>query len=259
MTWTPKVESLRKYVLWECRDVPPDLVLAIINNESGGEPGIRAHVKCKCGEIPDVNGIQHRICYAYGLMQCIPSLVQWYNTMTEDAEKKATIEDLQGSDERAIRIQIRIGCMFLAYCNRYLHKKFPEACPAETLAKADNDQIAIVSTAYAVGHGATARKLEALQKSGMELTFKNLLVQFPDWGRNKQGKQVNNPLKYAQKISRNFQRNYTQSYEVSSPLDLVRRTASKVPPATIAIIVAIGLAGIGYLIQRHDLTPGGLF
>ena len=108
--WSNKIESLRDFVVCECRDIPPDLVLAIIRHESGGIIGVRGKGKIRSpGILRDVNGNAHKIDVALGLMQCIPAVINGYNSGAPAAET-ATLEDMTGNDDRAARLQIRIGC-----------------------------------------------------------------------------------------------------------------------------------------------------
>lgn len=248
MSWPPKIERLRQFVVWECKDIPPDLVLAIIKHESGGVPGIAARVKCKCGPLPDVNGNQVEVCNALGLMQTIPATIDWYN-QTAEADKVATIEDMTGSDERAIRLQIRIGCKFLAHCNRYLHKRFPETVPEASLANAADDQIRLVLTGYAVGNGATAEKMQTAKEQNYSPTFANIQRLFPKWGQNAAGKWINRPLKYAGDVTTMFKANRSGSYSGTRASDLVARV--KTAPKGGMIALAFLLAAAGWAVNRY--------
>lgn len=251
MSWPDKIELLRNYVVWECRDIPPDVVLAIIQHESGGQPGIPARVKCKCGMLPTVDGGERKVCRALGLMQTIPATINWYNQSAKTDDDRATYEDMTGEDERAIRLQIRVGCKFLALCNRYLNRLYPEACPAESLSAAKPDQISIVLTAYAVGHGNTGKKIKGLIADGIKPNFKNLQKHYPDWGKNKAGVQINNPLRYAVVVGTRARENWSESYASTIPSKLVSRIAGKMTPTKAMILVGILVAGAGYAIQRH--------
>lgn len=248
MSWPPKIEMFRSWVLWECKDIPPDLVLAIIKHESAGIIGRKASIGCKCGDIPDVSGKLHRVCHAYGLMQVIPATVNWYNQNASQNEK-ATYEDVTGEDERAARIQIRIGCAYLAFINHWLNQKFPAACPAKSLSEATNDQIALVITAYAVGHGATAQKLRALHSAGKKMSFANIKKTFPTWGQNKSGKWINRPILFADVIVRWYQENKAESFDTDKPTELIKRVVpdGKGFGAFAAILF---VAGSGWLINR---------
>jgi hypothetical protein len=248
MSWPPKIERLRKFVSWECKDIPPDLVLAIIKHESGGNPGIPATVNCKCGLLPDVNGNQVKVCNALGLMQIIPATVNWYNDQAPDDEK-ATLEDMTGSDERAIRLQIRIGCKFLALVNNYLHQKFPETVPEHSLANAKDDQIKLVLTGYAVGHGNTEKMMEKAIEADKSPTFANIQRLFPTWGQNASGKWINRPLKYANDTITMFQANRSGSYVGTRPGDLLARVKTGDKGGLLAL--AICLTAAGWAINRY--------
>lgn len=256
MGWPAKIERLRKYVEWECKDIPPDLVLAIIKHESGGNPGILAKVKCKCGMMPTTSGDEINVCNAMGLMQVIPGTVDFYNRSAEEKEI-ATFEDMTGKDDRAIRLQIRTGCKFLAFANAYLHRHFPATVPEKSLANASDDQISLALTAYAVGNGATAKKMHALVDRNETPTFKNIKRLFPDWGRNSSGKWINRPLKYATVVVSNFKANRSGSYTGSKAGDIVARASNAVSDnkggvlALVLCLTAAGWAVNHYYSQRR--------
>lgn len=257
MTWNKRVESLRPVVLWECRDIPPDLVLSIIQHESGGIPGRIGSGRVKCGKLIDIKGNEHEICHALGLMQTIPATINGYNRNTAGNEL-ATIEDMTGTDERAKRLQIRIGCRFLALVNRYLHDKFPAACPAVSLADAKPDQTGIVLTGYAVGHGRTEKKLQDLIDRNIRPTFQNLKKQFPGWGQNQAGKWINRPIQYADVVLKNFDKNRGGSYDETSPGAIARRTVGNMNKGQAGIAVILLLAGAGWLINRYHTQKGAI-
>lgn len=248
MSWPAKIESLRQFVVWECKDIPPDLVLAIIKHESGGTPGIAAKVRCKCGMLPDTAGNQLEVCNALGLMQTIPATINWYNDTAQPAEI-ATIEDMTGSDERAKRLQIRIGCKFLAHANNYLHKRFPETMPESSLANASDDQIKLALTGYAVGNGATAKKMQAAKEQGYSPTFANIQRLFPNWGKNAAGQWINRPLKYAGDVSTMFRANRSGSYTGTRAGDLIARV--KTAPKGGMIALALLLTAAGWAVNRY--------
>ena len=254
MTWKKRIESLRPIVLWECKDIPPDLVLSIIQHESGGIVGRRGSGRTKCGKLKDVYGNDHEVCNALGLMQTIPDTINGYNRNKTGADF-ATIEDMIGTDERAARMQIRIGCHFLATVNHYLHRYFPAACPALSLSEAEPGQIGIVLTGYAVGHGATANKLQQLIDQNIKPTFSNLKTHFPNWGKNSAGQWINRPVHYASVVLENFDKNRGGSYVESAPGQLVRRTVGKLNKTQGALAMLLFLTGAGYLINRYYTRP----
>lgn len=245
-----RVEQLRGFVLCECRDIPPDLVLSIIRHESAGvigRPGT-GHIRTP-GIVYDVNGTPHQIDIALGLMQTIPATIQGYNDSAPQGEA-ATLEDMTGNDERAARLQIRVGCKFLAGCNSYLHSNFPAACPARSLSSATDDQIGIVLTAYAVGPGNTAKKLKKLINTGKKPTFKNLQVNFPLWGQNSDGVWVNRPLLYANTVLKWYRNNKKNSYQIGKCGALAERVKTIMPKAgNIGLMLLV--AGAGFAINWY--------
>lgn len=255
MSWNKRTESLRPVVLWECKDIPPDLVLSIIQHESGGIPGRIGSGRTKCGKLSDVHGNEHEICHALGLMQTIPDTVNGYNANATGADV-ATIEDMTGTDERAKRIQIRVGCKYLATVNYFLHKYFPVACPAFSLADADAGQVSIVLTGYAVGHNATAKKLQELADRNIKLTFANLKKEFPNWGKNTAGQWLNRPIHYASVVAENYQKNIGGSFDQTSPGSLVKRTIGTLSRPQGAVAAILVMAGAGWLLNRYYFAKG---
>lgn len=252
MSWSPKIERLRKYVEWECRDIPPDLTLAIIKHESGGNPGEQGRVKIRMpGVLYDVNGEPHEVDRALGLMQCIPAVIDGYNT-GKSGPDYITIEDMTGADDRAIRMQIRAGCRYLGIANNVLHREFPEVCPERSLADAGDDQIKLALTAYAVGAGATSRKMETAKSQNHSPTFKNIKSLFPNWGKNDEGKWVNRPLLFAETIMSNYRKNRSGSYTGTKAGDLITRTKDKILDNKGGVLaLAICLTAAGWAVQRY--------
>jgi hypothetical protein len=143
-------------------------------------------------------------------MQTIPAVVNGYNKTVSKPALRATFEDISGNDERAARIQIRIGCYFLGAANAWLHKNYPESAPSASLSTAEMDQIRLALTAYAIGPGNVREKFEILEQQGKPLTFAQLKKSFPTWGQIKagpnKGKWSNRPLLYGQKVGDNYEK-----------------------------------------------------
>lgn len=253
MNWPEKIERLRSLVIWECKDIPPDLVLAVIQHESGGYVGLTGKGKTRCGELPDIHGNKHELCNAIGLMQTIPATVAWYNDTAPD-DQRATIEDMIGTDERAARLQIRVGCKFLAYVNHYLHNRFPSVFPAASLSDASDDQISLVLTGYAVGHGATAQKVQALIDAGKKADFNAVKNANPNWGKSG-NVWLNRPVQYAQAVMAQFSKHRGGSYDTSKPVELVRRTVGQMTEGKGAIAAILFIGGAAWLINRHFTKP----
>lgn len=252
MPWPNKIEKLRQYVCWECREIPPDLVLAIIQHESGGNIGVLGKGHTKCGQIPDVNGNVREVCVAMGLMQCIADTVAGYNR-NQTGSNIATYEDMTGNDERAARMQIRVGCWFLVAANKRLNHEFPEIFPAIDLSKAKNDQISMLLTGYAVGPGNTSKKIRNLLDNNIKASYAALKKHFPDWGKVGD-KWVNNPLAYSDTTMSQFEKNRTDKTFPTSPGDLVDRLKKKVDGKGVIFIVAF-LAASGFLVNKYYITP----
>lgn len=196
--WPSNIEKYREVVSWECKDIPVDIILAIINHESGGKSGLQAKVKCKSALLPSVTGTEWKVDRALGLMQVIPPNVASWNE--NPSHEKVYVEDMIGNDERAIRLQIRLGCWIYASTIAGIHKFFPETFTTTSAADADPNLIRLSFMAYAVGVGALKEKLDTLKKQGKPLTFEQIKANFPNWGKNAQGKWINRPIHYAETV-----------------------------------------------------------
>lgn len=236
--------------------MPPDLVLAVIQNESGGIPGAPGRGRTRCGMVPTLDGGQVEICRAFGLMQTIPATVDGYNKRQTDPDRIATIEDISGTDERAARLQIAIGCHYLAGVNHYLNQNYPQAAPAASLAEAGGDQVRFVLAGYAVGHGAIGEKLAALAAAGRPMTFAALKSTFPNWGQNAAGEWINRPLYYAERVGNKYQNNRSNSYTGGRAGALAARVKERIGGGGFALLAAAGLwAGWKfYERRRHENT-----
>jgi hypothetical protein len=194
--WSAEIEKYREPASWECKDIPVDIVLTIIDHESRGKPGLQAKAKCKSAVLPSVTGTEWKVDRALGLMQVIPpNIVSWNENPNHE---RVFIEDMIGNDERAIRLQIRLGCWIYASTIAGLHKNFPSVFTVTSAAQADPNLIRLSFVAYLMGVGGLSEKLEQLQKQGKPLTFEQLRANFPNWGKNKQGKWINRPIHYGE-------------------------------------------------------------
>ena len=213
MSWPAKVERWRQYVLWECKDIPPDLVLAIIAHESGGIPGKISSATTKANEaIPGSSG---PVNHALGLMQCTSSTILWYNNTGKGGGEAATYQDMTGQDERGCRQQIRVGCALYAAQVAQLYKFDPVIFPSRSPANATPGQLKFALVAYAIGGGWGATgpngpglkpRLIALQNAGKELTFQNLAEYNPLWGKSQNPERgwINRPIQMARNTFAHF-------------------------------------------------------
>lgn len=198
MIWPPHIERWRKYAIWECRDIPPDLILAIIKYESNGVPGRPSETTTKRHDIPLAAGGFINYNHALGLMQIIPGTIASYNKAHPN--DPVFYEDMSGKDERAARLQIRVGCAVFANGVRKLYKYDPRVFIGDTPGRATPDQLLLALTIYAHGWGNLRPKLNALRARGIPLSFANVERHFPNWGQNKEGKWINRPLYYAKTV-----------------------------------------------------------
>lgn len=221
MTWPKKIERWREPVGWECKDLPPDLVLAVLQHESGGTPGREGSRGTKCGMLPTASGGQVEVCRALGLMQIHPRTVASWN---EHGDEIAYLEDMTGDDERAIRMQIRLGCWYLAACVAGLHKFDSKAFPSVSAAKAGQNQLQCALIGYAVGLGALKEKLEQLRSENKPLTYEQLVKSFPEWGKSKKtGEWINRPLHYSAVVWDQYAKNATGGTISTTPPGLIAR------------------------------------
>lgn len=252
--WPEHIEALRPYVHNECRDIPPDLILAIIQNESDGVVGVPAGRPARSpGDVPTLTGKKF-VDRAYGLMQTIPAVVAGYNKATKDPQFKATWEDISGTDERAARIQIRLGCFFLGRCNAWLHNNYPNIAPAASLSNADMNQIRLALTAYAIGPGNLKNKLDILAQQGKPQTFDQLKISFPDWGKIKSGpnagKWANRPLHYGTKVGNKFEKHDHYNQRPGTLEKLTTRATGALKGGGGLLMVAL-LIGGGWKVYKH--------
>jgi len=195
MTWPKQTEDWRTFASWECKDIPPDLVLSMIKAESGGVSGIVSSATIPSAVIPRENGGEERLSHAYGLMQIPPSLVSWWN---ENQTPKVTVEEVSGKDERAARLQIRLGCFSFASCVNGLHKYDPRAFPGVSPGKAPDNQLKMALIAYKMGLEPLKKQLNALKAQKSRLTSDELAKRYPG-----------NPASYAASVWYEYIKNRT--------------------------------------------------
>lgn len=199
MIWPPRIERFRQIVLWESNGLPPDLILAIIKQESGGIIGRKAGSTCKAWSIPTLGGGSITYNRALGLMQVVPRTIAGYNRRHPDAP--VYYEQMSGTTLTDARIQIRAGCDVLAKEIRNLHAYDSAAFPGTVPSNTDTNQLLCAILGYRMGFGSLTRKLDKLKERGLALTYQNLNREFPNWGLNQEtGKWINRPLHYTKTI-----------------------------------------------------------
>ena len=198
MPWPHQIERWRQFVQWECKDVSPDLVLAIIKHESGGIPGLVAGASCKPHALPLAGGGSITFNHALGLMQVIPGTIASYNA--SHPSDIVYYEDMKGQDERSARLQIRVGCAVYAKGVNNLYHYDSQEFPAASPGTASPNQLILALVAYRMGSGAVRNKLNKLRAMGKPLTFEALAATFPNWGQNQQGQWINRPIYYTQTV-----------------------------------------------------------
>lgn len=133
--------------------LPSSLILAVINVESRGKPGL---INPKSG--------------ASGLMQVMPTTLQDFNSRHG---KTYTMGDMQSKSDMSARKQIEVGIAVLAHywkrAYKYLKNRLPEV-PVDELAH-------IADLFYAAGPGATMKRLDKLTVP----TWESVKAAFPNW------------------------------------------------------------------------------
>lgn len=235
MPWRQQVDQWRQAAVWEGQGAPPDLLLSIINNESGGFAGVAAKVKTKYSRaLPLRAGGTKTVDRALGLMQCIPVVIEDYNKA--HPSDPVYYDDMTGKTAAEGRLQIRVGAWLFGRLVRRLNQLYPGAFPAQNPAGAGPEQLTAALVAYARGLGALKEKFDQLQADGLTLTQRNLYERFPLWGFDKLKRRwINRPLYYAAKVWRNYQRNRTNDPGSGPPpnpagqpaAEIARRPAKK--------------------------------
>lgn len=204
MTFPKNIERWRKVATYEAADLPVDLVLAVIQHESGGVAGLRAGRATKhARDLPTASGGTKRLQHAAGLMQTIPVLVEAWNKNV--GKPIITADDLEGKDERAARIQTRLGVTYLAGNFARLHKYDSAAFPSPVGRGASPNQTTLSLVAYAAGFPGLKKKLDVLKSEGLPLTFEALKQRFPKWGYSDKAKKwINRPVHYGATVFNNY-------------------------------------------------------
>jgi len=180
--WPPIVARHRSRVLQESGGFAPDLILAIIKQESGGVIGKKAGATTKPWEIPSLSGGTLTYNRALGLMQVVPRTLASYNN--RHPHTPVYFEQMSGKTEGDARIQIRVGCDVLAKEIRNLHSYDKTAFPGTRPDNVDTNQLKCAILGYRMGFGNLSRKLKKLEERGQALTYKNIKREFPYWGLN---------------------------------------------------------------------------
>jgi hypothetical protein len=195
--WNPNIEQWRKFAIWEGYGIPPDLILALIAGESGGKAGEPGNRKTNSRDhIPKADGSTVYVERALGLMQCVPSTILWYNQ--EHPQNPATFEDMTGSNDRAARMQIKMGAWVYKHNIAGLKRWYPAFFQFGDVGRATENQLQLALIAYGIGMGNLKRKLDKLGAAGERLDVRSLQKAFPKWGFDTDtGKWRDRPLQSA--------------------------------------------------------------
>lgn len=203
MLWPPKVERHRERVQWEAKGFDPDLILALIRQESGGVIGKKARSTTREWLIPLLSGGQILYDRALGLMQIVPRTIDSYN----EHHPIVYYEQMSGKTLNDARIQIRVGIGILGSEIKTLNNFFPIEFPGRTPSTIDTNQLLMTLLAYRMGGPALRKKLNNLKDRGLALTYENIVKEFPLWGykppdeeTGEPGKWINRPIHYTDTI-----------------------------------------------------------
>jgi hypothetical protein len=166
------------------------VVLAIIEHESGGEPGIKANKETKFSRVLRTRtGGSITVKHAYGLMQTIPTVILDYEN---SRGTKIFFEDISGKGQAECETQIKIGCWLLRRFKQRIQQVVKVYKSDGTI---DPDGLGFVCMAYAIGARPVIDALMILINDKIELTLENLEKRVPYLG-----KPANAPFKYARAI-----------------------------------------------------------
>lgn len=167
--------------------VSPNLVLAVMQRESGGIPGTVTDRQAVDGS------------FAAGLMQTIQSTLDTYNR----SHAKIEPEQLRGTSAADAAAQIRVGLWVL---DRYWTKIYDWAWALD-LEFALPDFIPLVAASYLMGPGKSGGKkgvipkLEKMRDEGIPVDWEHFKSRWGSWGwSEKKQKWINRPCQYGDKV-----------------------------------------------------------
>jgi len=245
-----KVEQWRSIVTDKCQGFDPNIILALIQKESGGQAGVIGRIQISSalrGNIKTTSGGKKFVDRALGLMQTVPVLINAF--ARANPTKNVTYETMIGKTRRSAGIQIAIGCNYLATQIKNVHKYDPVAFPGDTPAKASLNQVAMAVMSYAIGWGNVKKRLTILKNEGKPLTLESLADRFPRWGYNtKTKKWVNRPIQGTVKVM-DAAKKYGEDTDTSEPKRFPLPTPEK--PISLALIGVL-LVLVGYAIMENQ-------
>jgi len=254
MSFNHRVERWRPLAEQECQrvktDLSPNVVLAVIRQESNGTPGAVAKVQAGDGS------------YASGLMQTLASVLSTYNS---NNGTNYTPADLTGKTVAAAAIQVRVGLWLLLHYHGKVIRWFSNHSHSLSMA----DRIRFGDVAYAMGPGKSGGKrglipkLETLEAEGGPMTWAKFEERFESWGySNKKERWINRPIHHANTTYRRSstveaETPYPESYggTVAPPPDSIGPQKPPGPdliPYTGAVVAVLVIVGIVVLMVLTD-------
>lgn len=193
--------------------VPEPLVpfiLALIQNESGGVPGISASLPtAKVIPLPTRAGKEVLADRALGLMQVIPANIEGYNE--HNPGQQVYYEDMAGKDYQSGYVQIVVGLSIFWDAVKAMEQETGYSLfYGQDL---NSDLLKLVLASYAWGSGRIRGKLNVLKDRGLNPTFENLKAEFPDLG-----KPENQPLVFVQRVFEKAKKYSGKVFEAMTPI-----------------------------------------
>ncbi|NIP27967.1 MAG: hypothetical protein GWN55_13100 [Phycisphaerae bacterium] len=230
-------KAVEQWAPFVAANISPELVpviLAIIENESGGQAGIPSYAATKFHEqIPSRSGGSVLVDRAYGLMQVIPVVYLDYNRKHTD---KIYWEDISGTSKAAGQAQIKAGIWTFLNNVRAI-----EAFTGQKLVlngQLNWDLLNLVLISYAWGIGRVRKKLTDLIERNLAPTFDNIKSLWPELGLP-----ANQPLVYAGRI-------YNKALKYGGQVwEAVEETVSQFPVKETAGGAALALA-VGFILLQ---------
>lgn len=188
----PAVERWRDLATREGDGVPPDLILAIIEHESKGNPAARSYRDTKAPAYTATEAacglpVDYRR-RALGLMQVTPGLWRSYNAKHPGDVTPCDLVRPEGAAK-----QIRVGASYLRSCLEWARTidAVENAWPGGELG---DTQIAWASLAYARGQRGTRDQVERAAAAGYARSLAGLYAYDPKWGAPE------HPFQFARRI-----------------------------------------------------------
>lgn len=178
-----RVERLRPLVMSIVDPQWVDLVLAIIQRESGGVIGRKAGAKTRVAvKLLRDDGTYILYQRALGLMQVIPLIIKnWNNTHTD----KATFERMSGGTMLDAHYQVKLGWWTLKSNFKSINDLLPEIPAIGLDGRMNPPWVRYVLVTYRWGIGNLRKKIKQLRAEGRSTDWNTFIARFPNLGGSK--------------------------------------------------------------------------